>query len=332
MIAGLEQATAGQVLIAGKVVNDLRCKDRDVSMVFQDYALYPHLSVYQNIAFGLKLRGLPKGEIGRKVRWAAEMLGIEGLLERKPNALSGGQRQRVAVGRAIVRTCRAYLFDEPLSNLDARLRVQMRTELKDLHRRLAATFIYVTHDQEEAMILGDRVAVMADGVIQQCGSALSVYNQPVNRFVAGFIGKPSMNFIEGRLFIDNGYMYFVDGSDKIRFSQRLRKLLAGWNNQRVVLGIRPEVLSVSDEGEFSVNQNVLNVTVKATEPLGDKTYLHVETVNSNKLVCCVAADQSLEDGTRLVVHLDMDRVHIFEPGDEGVNIILQETGGQTSAA
>src|SRR5205085_9412878 len=214
MIAGLEDITDGDIMIGGDVVNDVPPKDRDIAMVFQNYALYPHMTVYKNMAFGLKLRGFPKAQIEQRVQEAAKILDIEHLLERKPKQLSGGQRQRVAVGRAIVREPAAFLFDEPLSNLDAKLRVTTRAELKRLHQRLKTTTIYVTHDQEEAMTLGDRIVVMKDGKIQQADTSLRTYNSPVNRFVAGFIGMPPMNFFEGTIKVENGQMFFEEGALK----------------------------------------------------------------------------------------------------------------------
>src|SRR6478752_5687355 len=214
MIAGLEEVSSGTISIAGRVVNDVAPKDRDIAMVFQSYALYPHMSVYDNIAFALKLRNTPKATIDEKVQRAAKVLMITHLLERKPKALSGGQRQRVALGRAIVRDPKCFLFDEPLSNLDAKLRVEMRAEIKRLHMDLRSTTIYVTHDQEEAMTLGDRVVVMKDGVIQQCGAPLDVYHHPANRFVAGFVGTPPMNFFEGSIVDEGGKLWFDEGTGK----------------------------------------------------------------------------------------------------------------------
>src|SRR5271163_471403 len=215
MIAGLEEVTAGDIYIGGAVVNDLPPKDRDIAMVFQNYALYPHMTAFENMAFGLKLRNTSREVIRQKVASAAKILGIEHLLDRKPKTLSGGQRQRVAVGRAIVREPKCFLFDEPLSNLDAKLRVEMRAEIKRIHMSLKATTVYVTHDQEEAMTLGDRVVVMKDGIIQQCGAPLEVYHRPANRFVAGFVGMPPMNFFEGTLLAEGGDLWFYEGTGKI---------------------------------------------------------------------------------------------------------------------
>jgi len=332
MVAGLEEITDGAIRIGDRVVNDVPPKDRDIAMVFQNYALYPHMTVYKNMAFGLKLRRVPKREIDRKVRDAARMLGIEDLLDRKPKALSGGQRQRVAVGRAIVRTPEAFLFDEPLSNLDAKLRVEMRAELKELHRRLATTTIYVTHDQEEAMTLGDRVVVMRDGVIHQCAAPLEVYERPVNRFVAGFVGTPSMNFFEGKVLSENGDLFFDEGSSKLKLPRRLHDVLAGRVGRQMVLGIRPSGLACKPEGKLAGSGNVMRVTISVVETLGDKMDLHVQTTAHDRIVCRVELDRALKDGIELLVYVNMDQVHVFEPGDEGVNVSLKGTGDQVSAA
>jgi len=332
MVAGLEEITDGVIRIGDRVVNKVPPKDRDVAMVFQNYALYPHMTAYKNMAFGLKLRRVPNKEIGRKVRETARMLGIEDLLGRKPGALSGGQRQRVAVGRAIVRRPKVFLFDEPLSNLDARLRVEMRAELKRLHRRLETTTIYVTHDQEEAMTLGDRVVVLKDGVVHQCASPLEVYAAPVNRFVAGFVGTPPMSFLTGRLLRQGSHLYFDEGAARFRLPRRLAEGLAGREGDRVVLGLRPESLSCADDGGFAGDENVLNVTIIVVEPLGAKMDLHVRTPGHEQMVCRVAANGSLKEGLRLPMHLNMDQVHVFEPGAEGVNISLNGAGDRVSAA
>jgi multiple sugar transport system ATP-binding protein len=332
MVSGLEDISTGTIRIGGRVVNDVPPKDRDVAMVFQNYALYPHMSVYKNMAFGLKLRGVAKREIDEKVRSVAKMLDIELLLARKPKALSGGQRQRVALGRAIVRTPQAFLFDEPLSNLDAKLRVETRAELRKLHRRLATTTIYVTHDQEEAMTLGDRVAVMKDGRLHQCAGPLEIYERPVNRFVAGFMGTPPMNFLEGRLFAEGEQLYFDEGSNKLRLPEHLKRALGGRVGQRLVLGVRPECLAHTGQGKFAGEDNILQATINAVEPLGDRMDLHASTSSHEHIVCRVEADRGLSDGTRLALHLNMSQVHVFEPGAEGVNIGLSCAGDQASAA
>ena len=332
MVAGLEEITSGAIRIGERVVNDVPPKDRDIAMVFQNYALYPHMTVYKNMAFGLKLRRVPKKEIDQKVRDAAHMLGIGELLDRKPKALSGGQRQRVAVGRAIVRTPKAFLFDEPLSNLDAKLRVEMRAELKKLHRRLATTTIYVTHDQEEAMTLGDRVVVMKDGLVHQCASPLEVYDEPTNRFVAGFVGTPPMNFFEGQVLEENGALYFDEGSNKLRLPKRLEAPLEGRQGRRMVLGVRPECLGCTNDGKFAGRENTLNVTISVLEPLGDKMDIYVQTRTHDHIVCRVEADRSLKDGMELPMYLAMDQVHVFEPGEEGANLSLNGAGDRVSAS
>src|SRR5713101_6321735 len=246
MVAGLEDITSGEISIDGKVVNDLAPMDRDIAMVFQNYALYPHMSVYDNMAFGLRMRKFEKPEIQKRVQEAAEILGIQDYLKRKPRQLSGGQRQRVALGRAIVRHPRVFLFDEPLSNLDAKLRVQMRVELKKLHERLGTTAIYVTHDQVEAMTLGDRVVVMRDGRVQQVGEPLELYNQPANKFVAGFIGSPAMNFATVRIASENGALWATSEGIRLKMPEALAQRLAPSSGKEVTLGIRPEDLRIAN--------------------------------------------------------------------------------------
>jgi multiple sugar transport system ATP-binding protein len=326
MIAGLEEVTEGEIRIGERVVNDVPPKDRDIAMVFQNYALYPHMTVYKNMAFGLKLRRVPRKEIDRKVREAARLLGIEELLDRKPKALSGGQRQRVAVGRAIVRNPKAFLFDEPLSNLDAKLRVEMRAELKKLHRRLSTTTIYVTHDQEEAMTLGDYVVVLKDGVVHQVDHPLELYERPVNRFVAGFVGTPPMNFLNGRLVGQDGHLYFDEGSCRIRLPERLQNRLRLYEGKAVTLGVRPEGLSDSDEGAFADAENVLPATVSVVEPLGDKMDVYIQTKVHEHIVCRIDAHRRLQEGMNVMMHLDMSRVHVFEPDEAGNNVSLNGDG------
>ncbi len=331
MVAGLEEISSGAIWIGDRVVNDVAPKDRDIAMVFQNYALYPHMTVYKNMAFGLKLRKVPKDEIDRKVREAARMLGIEGLLDRKPKALSGGQRQRVAVGRAIVRNPKAFLFDEPLSNLDAKLRIEMRAELKKLHRRLQTTTIYVTHDQEEAMTLGDRVVVMKDGWVQQVASPLNIYDYPVNRFVGGFMGTPPMNFLTGRLAGQDGSVWFDEGSSRIALPDDLGRRVGGHVGREVVLGVRPECISDRDDGGFAGTENVLRVKVSVVEPLGDKMDVYFSTPSHDHLVCRVDSHSRVREGQDLAMHLDMSRVHFFEPGEAGVNISLSGNGATSRA-
>jgi len=321
MVAGLEDITDGTISIGGTVVNNVPPKNRDIAMVFQNYALYPHMTVYKNMAFALKLRRIPKARIDRRVRDTAEILGISGLLDRKPKALSGGQRQRVAVGRAIVRQPKAFLFDEPLSNLDAKLRVEMRAELKRLHQRLATTTIYVTHDQEEAMTLGDRIVVMADGEIQQCGAPLEVYDSPDNRFVAGFVGTPPMNFLAGRLTPDGDNLYFDEGSARIRLTGEQANRMARRAGREVVLGVRPEAMSLSGQGRFAGSENVMPVQVAVVEPLGEKMDLYAATPKHPHIVARVDARRDVRAGQGLELHLDMKKIHVFEPGPTGLNLM-----------
>ncbi|MBI4391551.1 MAG: sn-glycerol-3-phosphate ABC transporter ATP-binding protein UgpC, partial [candidate division NC10 bacterium] len=270
MIAGLEEITDGKIYIGGRLVNDVPPKDRDIAMVFQNYALYPHMSVYDNMAFGLKLRKFPREEITQRVRDAAEILGIQELLQRKPKALSGGQRQRVAVGRAIVRKPQVFLFDEPLSNLDAKLRVQMRVELKKLHQRLQATILYVTHDQVEAMTMGDRIVVMRDGRIHQVGPPLQVYEHPVNRFVAGFIGSPAMNFIPTTVQAADGRLTLVADGFRVPVPAAQAAALQPYAGRKVIFGIRPEdVLAASGTD----GRQTFEAVVDVVEPLGAEILL-----------------------------------------------------------
>ncbi|HXX70627.1 MAG TPA: sn-glycerol-3-phosphate ABC transporter ATP-binding protein UgpC [Polyangiaceae bacterium] len=321
MIAGLESVTGGTIAIGGRVVNDVPPKDRDIAMVFQSYALYPHMSVYDNMAFGLVMRKTPKSVVESKVRKAAEILGISGLLDRKPKQLSGGQRQRVAVGRAIVRDPKCFLFDEPLSNLDAKLRVEMRAEIKRLHLELGSTTVYVTHDQEEAITLGDRVVVMKDGVVQQCASALEIYHRPSNRFVAGFLGSPPMNFLAGRLAQRDGTLWFEDGSAVVAVPEWARAALAQRAGTEIVLGIRPEALSDAHHARFETKDNALSMTIRLVQPLGDTMYVHLETTAGRSLVGHFHALAGLTVGEKLLVYFDPDRLHFFEPGDVGRSLV-----------
>ena len=281
MIAGLEEITSGEIFIDNVLVNDIPPKDRDIAMVFQNYALYPHMTVYQNMAFGLKLRKYPKDEIDARVREAADILGIEELLERKPKALSGGQRQRVAVGRAIVRKPKVFLFDEPLSNLDAKLRLQMRTEISKLHTRLEATMVYVTHDQVEAMTMGDRIVVMKDGRIHQINSPLNLYNHPVNQFVAGFIGSPSMNFLHGRLSANGDGLIFDEGNIQIQLPASYTEPLSNHQDREVVLGIRPEDIHDSDGVSKEMELAEIQAKVEVVEPMGNEVLLYLTTGKSS---------------------------------------------------
>ena len=274
MVAGLEDISSGELYIDGKLVNDVPPKDRDIAMVFQNYALYPHMTVYDNMAFGLKIRKFPKEEIDARVREAAKILDIEELLDRKPKALSGGQRQRVAVGRAIVRKPKVFLFDEPLSNLDAKLRVQMRAEISGLHNRLQATMIYVTHDQVEALTMADKIVVMKLGVIQQIGGPLELYNNPDNKFVAGFIGSPPMNFMVCDVEAQGEDVYINEGNFRLKVTPAQAKLLKAYAGKKVTFGIRPEDVSYSEK---AVADATINGTVSVVEPLGSETHVFVST-------------------------------------------------------
>jgi len=320
MVAGLEEITDGTISIDDKVVNDVHPKDRDIAMVFQNYALYPHMTVYKNMAFALKLRKYPKAEIKQRVHDAAQVLGIEPLLHRKPKELSGGQRQRVALGRAIVRHPKAFLFDEPLSNLDAKLRVEMRAELKRLHQRLASTTIYVTHDQEEAMTLGDRIVVMKDGIVQQCGNPLEVYDKPANRFVAGFVGSPAMNFFQGRLIAQEDAVFFDEGAARLRLLDQHADKFANYLGQEMVLGVRPEAMSLTGQGRFSGKDNILTAELTLCEPLGEKMDLYLATAQHPHIVARVDAQYGLQTGQQMQLHLDMHKVHVFKPGETGANV------------
>ncbi|HMB96409.1 MAG TPA: ATP-binding cassette domain-containing protein, partial [Tepidisphaeraceae bacterium] len=359
MVAGLEEITAGTIRIGDRVVNDVPPKDRDIAMVFQNYALYPHMTVYKNMAFGLKLRGMPKAQINQRVMEAAKILDIEHLLERKPKALSGGQRQRVAVGRAIVREPAAFLFDEPLSNLDAKLRVTTRAELKRLHQKLKTTTIYVTHDQEEAMTLGDRIVVMKDGIIQQGDTPLKTYNFPNNRFVAGFIGMPPMNFFDGIIKMTDGKLTFEEGalrnaraeglsisgngngnavlrSDepvvlvgeltvpgngfRLSVPKHLRDRLSGMVGKHVVLGIRPEHIHLRPVEDGECE--TLKVQLNVIEPLGNDMDIYLSTALQPHVVARIEAQAGLVINSQINVCVDLAKVHFFEPGATGMNLSL----------
>ena len=321
MIAGLEEVSSGTISIGDRVVNDVAPKDRDIAMVFQSYALYPHMSVYDNMAFALKLRNTPKATIDEKVQRAAKVLMITHLLERKPKALSGGQRQRVALGRAIVRDPKCFLFDEPLSNLDAKLRVEMRAEIKQITMSLNATTVYVTHDQEEAMTLGDRVVVMKDGVSQQVGTALSIYNHPVNRFVASFLGSPPMNFFHGKLVEESGRLCFDEGSGRLPVPDWARAELAARVGQEVVLGVRPEAMSDKAHARFSTEDNQLDMNVTLVQPLGHKMDVYLSTAHHPRAVAQIDSYADVRRGQHLPVFFDMSRVHFFEPGENGQKLV-----------
>ncbi|MBU6286957.1 MAG: ABC transporter ATP-binding protein [Chloroflexota bacterium] len=315
MIAGLEEISEGAVYIGDRLVNDVAPKDRDIAMVFQSYALYPHMSVYDNLAFGLKLRRTPKKEIDRRVQDAAELLGLADLLQRKPKQLSGGQRQRVALGRAIVREPKVFLMDEPLSNLDAKLRVQMRAELIRLHQRLQTTVIYVTHDQVEAMTMGSRIAVLRDGVLQQIDSPQVLYDHPKNMFVAGFIGSPSMNFIDAKLEGDMSDMWVNCGSFRVQVPTALRDKLAplvAKANRECFFGIRPEDLYEPKYAPPEVEQSArMRARVDVTEPLGAEIYLYL-LAGEKMLVARVDPRTRADVGDEVEMVLDMSKMHIFD--------------------
>ena len=339
LIAGLEEITEGTIRIGERVVNRVAPKDRDVAMVFQNYALYPHMTVFQNMAFGLKMRGVPKAEITRKVGDVATLLDLTRLLDRKPAALSGGERQRVAVGRAIVRKPQAFLFDEPLSNLDAPLRIHMRTELKRLQRDLQTTMIHVTHDQEEAMTLGDRIVILRDGIVQQCGPPLEVYHRPANRFVGGFIGTPLMNFFEGRLEGGNdpgAWGQFVGGIGRLNLAAATGVALGGQRDRPAVLGLRPQHIYLDPPGESGRQARLTphippyqggmtggspvvvgEASVRLIEPLGDSLNVHLATAAGESLVARVPPTVSVACGQRVTFRMDVSQAHLFAADESG---------------
>jgi multiple sugar transport system ATP-binding protein len=315
LLAGLEEISDGKILIGDRTVNDVAPKDRDIAMVFQSYALYPHLSVYDNMAFGLKLRKLPKEEIKRRVNEAAEILGIQDLLERKPRQLSGGQRQRVAVGRAIVREPKVFLFDEPLSNLDAKLRVAMRAEINKLHQRLNTTFIYVTHDQTEAMTMATRIAVINKGLLQQIDSPQNLYDNPNNLFVAGFIGSPAMNFFPAKLRKDNGRL-MVDGSTfAIAIPDEFAGPYQSHAGKNVIFGIRPENIHDPNFVPPNVHTETIESQVDVTELMGNEIFLHMLS-GQNTFVARVDPRSKLRVGEKVQIAFDMDSIHIFDAETE----------------
>jgi len=313
MIAGLESISSGNLYIGDRLVNDVEPKDRDIAMVFQNYALYPHMSIYDNMAFGLKLRKFSKEEIDKRVRQASAILGLDTMLDRKPKQLSGGQRQRVAVGRAIVRKPQVFLFDEPLSNLDAKLRVQMRTEISKLHNQLGATMVYVTHDQVEAMTMGDRIVVLKDGVVQQINTPLNLYNHPVNRFVAGFIGSPSMNFMDGTI-TEKGAGFVDAGGTPIATDPSDISMLSAKNGQGVVIGIRPEHLSLvpGDGGSTAA----IPVTVEVVEPMGNEIVVYGRTASDVVLVGRVEPGSPPVPGQKLNFYANRSKLHYFDAETE----------------
>ncbi len=322
MIAGLEDISGGTISIDGKTVNNVLPKDRDIAMVFQNYALYPHMTVYDNMAFGLKLRKFPKQEIDARVREAAAMLGLEPYLERKPKALSGGQRQRVAVGRAIVRKPKVFLFDEPLSNLDAKMRVSTRTEISKLHARLGATMIYVTHDQVEAMTMGDRICVMKDGVIMQVAAPLELYNNPANIYVAGFIGSPPMNFFKGTIKRAGNNLLFIETNSKgtpiqVQLTDDLAHQAAGHVDKPIIFGIRPEDAQDSLTLGSPNPAHTVEVNVEVSEPMGAETYLYLDT-GAHSFIARVRATDRFDVNQKVKITFQMDKAKLFDPTTENV--------------
>ena len=315
MIAGLEEISGGEVFIADKVVNDVPPKDRDIAMVFQNYALYPHMTVYKNMAFGLMLRKYPKEEIDSRVKEAAQILGIQEYLDRKPKALSGGQRQRVAVGRAIVRKPKVFLFDEPLSNLDAKMRVQMRAELQKLHQKLQTTMIYVTHDQLEAMTMGDRIVVMKDGKILQVDSPISLYDNPVNKFVAGFIGTPPMNFIEGKIEKKDGAICFNEGTFSIKLPASKAAKLAAYDGKPVIFGIRPEDIRDPSMSAQGTDKAEVTAKVEVIEPMGNESIVYF-TTGKTPFIARIESHVPVKENENKQLVFNLDKVHVFDKTTE----------------
>jgi multiple sugar transport system ATP-binding protein len=315
MIAGLEEISSGDVYIGDKRVNEVPAKDRDIAMVFQNYALYPHMTVEENMSFGLRLRHIARQEITQRVNEAAEILGIKRLFKRKPRELSGGELQRVAVGRAIVRKPMVFLFDEPLSNLDAKMRVQMRTEIHKLHIRLQTTVIYVTHDQVEAMTMGDRIAVMKDGVIAQLGDPIDVYDHPKNKFVASFIGSPPMNFMQGKIIKKEGKLYFDEGKIQVKLVEDMHKKMANHVDREVFFGIRSEDIHDKLFVSQAPPENVVRVNCEVFEPMGSEVYLYLNT-GKHTFIARVSAHDRPKVNQEMDVVFDMSKVHFFDKNTE----------------
>ena len=311
MVAGLEEATGGEIWIGDKLVNHIPPKERDIAMVFQNYALYPHMTVFDNMAFGLRLRNYGRREIDQRVRDAAAILSIEQHLDRKPRELSGGERQRVAVGRAIVRKPLVFLFDEPLSNLDAKMRVQMRTEIRKLHLRLQSTMIYVTHDQTEAMTMGDRIVVMNKSVIQQVADPLTIYDHPANKFVASFIGSPPMNFLPGRIIRSDGGIFFTDGAMRLRVVDEMAARLSAYEQKPVIFGIRPEDLYDKLFITDVPKDCIMTSSVELVEPLGAEVYLHLRA-GQHAMIARVGPHDRPEVSQDIDLVFDMGKAHFFD--------------------
>jgi multiple sugar transport system ATP-binding protein len=315
MIAGLETITSGEIAIGGKVVNNVLPKDRDIAMVFQNYALYPHMTVYENMAFALKLRGEHKSEIDKKVQHAADLLGIQSMLKSRPGQLSGGQRQRVALGRAIVRNPKVFLFDEPLSNLDAKLRVQMRSEIVKLHQQLQNTMVYVTHDQVEAMTMADKIVVMKDGIIHQIDLPLTVYNKPANLFVAGFIGSPAINIVNGMLKSGDNGLDFVCEDYSLALTPNQSEIMAAYKDKPVIMGIRPEDIYDSRFDSMAAESRKVNVICEIVEPLGNEYIVYLKTTNHHFTARFDPKDLPPK-GQLFPVTFDMAKVHFFDTDTE----------------
>lgn len=315
MIAGLEEISEGRIWIGDRLVNDVPAKDRDIAMVFQNYALYPHMTVLENMSFGLKLRKYPKDEIYRRVSEAAEILGIKKLLERRPKQLSGGERQRVALGRAIVRKPLAFLFDEPLSNLDAKLRVQMRTEIHKLRLRLQTTFIYVTHDQTEAMTLGDRIVVMKDGKVQQCADPMTIYDKPKNRFVASFIGTPPINIFNGRIIKKERKLYFDEGKFQVKLVEEMFQPMSAYEGKEVLMGVRAEDIYDKLFVSEAPPENIVRAACEVIEPLGSEVYLYLNS-GRHTFIARVGAHNRPEVNRDMDLVFDMSKVHFFDRDTE----------------
>jgi multiple sugar transport system ATP-binding protein len=317
-LAGLEEISLGRILIGDHVVNDVPPKDRDIAMVFQSYALYPHMTVFDNMAFGLKLRKVPKDEIKRRVEEAAQILGIEGLLKRKPRELSGGQRQRVAVGRAIVREPKVFLFDEPLSNLDAKLRVQTRAEISRLHQRLQTTFIYVTHDQVEAMTMASRIAVMNKGILQQLETPQNLYDRPSNLFVAGFIGSPAMNFFPAKLRKEGGALFVDTGDFTVKVPEGRSSIYMPYADKEVIFGIRPEDIHNPEFAPPGIHSELVEAKVDVTELMGNEIFLYLLS-GKNNFVARVDPRTRFQIADTVQIAFNMDNIHLFDPGADREN-------------
>ncbi|MFA4989183.1 MAG: sn-glycerol-3-phosphate ABC transporter ATP-binding protein UgpC [Candidatus Omnitrophota bacterium] len=315
MIAGLEDISSGDIYIGNKKVNDVPAKDRDIAMVFQNYALYPHMTVFENMSFGLRLRRMPKGEIAQRVNEAADILGIKKLLRRRPKELSGGERQRVAVGRAIVRKPMVFLFDEPLSNLDAKMRVQMRTEIHKLHIRLQTTIIYVTHDQIEAMTMGDRIAVMKDGLLNQVADPITVYDHPKNKFVAGFIGSPPMNFMSGKIIKKDGRLYFDEGKIQVKLVDDMRQKMNAYIDKEVIFGLRSEDIYDKLFVSEAPPENIVKVNCEVYEPMGSEVYLYLNT-GKHTFIARVGAHDRPKINQDMDLVFDMSKAHFFDKNSE----------------